>query len=77
MATVGYKFAEVYVMQKMNREKMKKIEKEDVKKIDTIKTGSMDKKSSGCFSWLSKRQHKKISRISDSNDQEAQVIVNS
>ncbi|CAJ2648537.1 unnamed protein product [Trifolium pratense] len=77
MASGGYGLAETYVMQKLYKEKiLKSIEheekQEDMRKtnteIGTVKMGSMDKTSSRCFSWLPKQQHKKISRISDSND---------
>nr|KYP47501.1 hypothetical protein KK1_030828 [Cajanus cajan] len=39
--------------------------------ISTIETGSEDKASSGCFSWVSKQHHKKNSRVSDHNHTEA------
>ncbi|WJX62985.1 hypothetical protein P8452_47920 [Trifolium repens] len=72
MTSVGYGFAETYVMQKMYKEKMKKIaqeQKQEVKEIIATNTkGSMDKTSSGCFMWFPKQKHRKISRISDSND---------
>jgi hypothetical protein len=81
MASGGYGLAETYVMQKLYKEKLKSVaheekqEEEDVRKTNkeigngTVKMGSMDKTtSSRCFSWLPKQQHKKISRISNSND---------
>jgi hypothetical protein len=79
MASGGYGLAETYVMQKLYKEKMKSVaheekqEEEDLRKtnkdIGTVKMGSMHKTtSSRCFSWLPKQQHKKISRISNSND---------
>jgi hypothetical protein len=72
MASVGYGFAETYVMQKMYKEKMKKIaqeQKQEVKEIfGTNIKGSMDETSSGCYMWFPKQKHRKISRISDSND---------
>ncbi|TKY56229.1 hypothetical protein E2542_SST20672 [Spatholobus suberectus] len=74
MATLGFGFAEAYVTRKLYKEKMKKRaqeeegEKNTHMKISTTKTGSEDKTLSGCFSWVSKDQHKKNSRISDYND---------
>lgn len=75
MATPGFGLAEAYMTRKIYKEKMKKIAQEEQEgeknsnmKISTIKTGSEDKTSSGCFSWVSKQQHKKNSRISDYNE---------
>ncbi|CAL5189353.1 unnamed protein product [Lathyrus oleraceus] len=73
MASGGYGLAETYVMQKLYKEKLKKIAQteklpEEEKKIDTIKTDSRDKTSTGCFSLFPKKQHRKISHISYSND---------
>jgi hypothetical protein len=70
MASAGFGLAETYVMQKMYNEKMKKIaheEKEDVYP-GMVTKGSIHKTSIGCFSFFPKHQHRKISRISDSND---------
>ncbi|TKY56228.1 hypothetical protein E2542_SST20671 [Spatholobus suberectus] len=77
MATAGFGLAETYVTGKLYKEKMKKRaqeeegEKSNDKKIPTSKMSLEDKTSSGCFSWVSKHQHKKISRISDYNDTRA------
>ncbi|RDX76235.1 hypothetical protein CR513_43793, partial [Mucuna pruriens] len=76
MATVGFGFAEAYVTQKLYKEKMKRRAQEEGDKntdmdIPTIKTSSKNKTPSGCFSWVSKHQHSKISRISDYNHAEA------
>ncbi|KAG4958986.1 hypothetical protein AAZX31_13G069600 [Glycine max] len=74
MATLGYGFAEAYVTRKLYKEKMKKRaqeeegEKNTNMKISTTKTGSKEQTSSGCFSWVSNHQQRKISRISDYND---------
>ncbi|CAK8537423.1 unnamed protein product [Lathyrus sativus] len=72
MASAGFGLAETYVMQKIYKEKLKKITEQEKlqedKKFDTIKTCSMDKTSTGCFSLFPKKQQRKISRISDSND---------
>ncbi|CAL5189355.1 unnamed protein product [Lathyrus oleraceus] len=71
MASVGFGLAETYVMKKIYKEKLMKIAQEEKiqedKKIDTIKIGSMDKTSTGCFSLFPKNQQRKITRISDSN----------
>ncbi|KAE9605892.1 hypothetical protein Lal_00025566 [Lupinus albus] len=76
MATIGSGLAETYVMRKIYREKMKKIAQEEevqgerrtnMKNIHTTTKGS----SSGCFSWLSKQQGRKNSRISNTNENEA------
>ncbi|KAL2317738.1 hypothetical protein Fmac_031614 [Flemingia macrophylla] len=79
MATIGFDFAETYVTRKLYMEKMKKRAQEEGEdgeestdiKISKIKTGSKDKTSSGCFSWVSKQHHKKISRVSDHSYTEA------
>nr|KYP47497.1 hypothetical protein KK1_030824 [Cajanus cajan] len=74
MATIGFDFAETYVTRKLHMEKMKKRaqeeegEKSTNMKISTIETGFEDKTSTGCFSWVSKKHNKNISRISDYND---------
>ncbi|CAK8537420.1 unnamed protein product [Lathyrus sativus] len=72
MASGGYGYAESYVMQKLYKEKLKKIAQaenlQEEKKIHTLKTGSTDKTSTGCFSLFPKKQHKKSSHVSDSND---------
>lgn len=72
MASAGFGLAETYVMQKIYKEKLKKRAQEEKlqedKKLDTIKTGSTDKTSTGCFSLFPNKQHKKISHISDSNN---------
>ena len=54
MATPGYDLAEVYVMRKLHKEKMKREEEE------RAKTGEIDfkvKKSTGCFSSIFKKVH--------------------
>nr|KYP47498.1 hypothetical protein KK1_030825 [Cajanus cajan] len=76
MATIGFGFAETYVTRKLYKEKMKKrVEEEGEKntnmKISTIESGSEDKTSSGCFSWISKQNRRKISHVSDHHDTEA------
>lgn len=78
MATIGSGLAETYVMRKIYKEKMKKRAHEELQeekrtniKIHTITT---DKTSSGCFSWISKQQGRKNSRIADSNGNEAANI---
>ncbi|XP_027333532.1 uncharacterized protein LOC113848277 [Abrus precatorius] len=75
MATASYGLAETYVMTKLYKEKMKKQAQEEKErnthiKVHAITTDSEDKTSSGCFSFLSKQHHRKISRISDYNDTE-------
>ncbi|KAK7321143.1 hypothetical protein VNO77_31454 [Canavalia gladiata] len=75
MATLGFGFAETYVVRKMYKERMQKEaqkEKEEKKKstdpkIHTITTGSQENASIGCFSCLSNHHRTKISRISDCN----------
>ncbi|RDX81806.1 hypothetical protein CR513_37471, partial [Mucuna pruriens] len=77
MATVGFGFAEAYVTQKLYKENLKKRAQEEERhkntnmKIPTMKTGSNHKTPRGCFSWLSKQQRSKNSRISDYNHIEA------
>jgi len=73
MATPGFGLPEAYMARKLYKEKMKKSAQQDedkrtpLMKISTIKRGTEGKTPSGCFSWVSKDHHKKISRISDCN----------
>ncbi|KAL1349535.1 hypothetical protein HN51_026055 [Arachis hypogaea] len=83
-SSVGFGFAETYVMRKVYNEKMKnknknraqeeREEKNTNMKIDT--TERVVPKSIGCFSsWVSKQQHKKNSRISDSSQNESATNI--
>ncbi|CAL0317891.1 unnamed protein product [Lupinus luteus] len=78
MATIGSGLAETYVMGKIYKEKMKKLiaQEEEVQgerrtNMNNIHTTTKGSSSSGCFSWLSKQQGRKNSRISDTNENEA------
>ena len=83
MASVGFGLAETYVMRKVYKEKMKKGPQEEERgeearmtnmKIHTTKGVSDEEASIGCFSWVSKQQRKKNSRISDSSENEAATV---
>ena len=54
MAT-GYGLAEIYVMKKLHKEKMKTREEEERANMDEIEFE--EKKSSGCFFWAFKKIH--------------------
>ncbi|MBA0567784.1 hypothetical protein Golob_005324 [Gossypium lobatum] len=55
MATPGYQIAEIYVMRKLHKEKMKREEEERAKSEDV---GFAGKKSSGCcFPSMFKKVH--------------------
>ncbi|KAK7385269.1 hypothetical protein VNO78_30983 [Psophocarpus tetragonolobus] len=71
MASPGFGLAEAYVTRKLFKETMKKRAEEEINtnmmRNSTIKRGSEDKTSSGCFSWVSMHQHTKVSPFSDCN----------
>ncbi|KAL4283047.1 hypothetical protein GQ457_16G019790 [Hibiscus cannabinus] len=58
MATPGYQLAEVYVMRKLHKQKMKRKEDDDDEtRAKTKDVGFVVKKSSGCFPSLFKKVH--------------------
>ena len=68
----AYGLAEIYVMKKLHKEKMKTREEEERANMDEIEF--KERKSSGCFFWAFKKIHpNNPSRITDVLEKEVET----
>ncbi|KAL1308830.1 hypothetical protein HN51_050837 [Arachis hypogaea] len=75
-SSVGFGFAETYVMRKVYNEKMKTKNRAQEEREEKNTNMKIDTTTIGCFSsWVSKQQHKKNSRISDSSQNESATNI--
>ncbi|KAB1205436.1 hypothetical protein CJ030_MR7G010623 [Morella rubra] len=70
----GQSLAEIYVMRKIHKEKMKATEEEERPNLD-IGIECQENKPSGCFFWVFKKIHPSSSRIMGSAGKEVKLGI--